>query len=454
MVFRTLTTPICRIAGVALGAVVLAGCASADPSDDIHQAAEIVAARAGVSLDWECPWERDGPVWDRRSPLSAHTAVAAALQANRDLRHQIETIAAARADLAQAKLLPNPVLSVGYGIGIDGRSGDALVGALLMQLEALWTRSTRVAAEEAQLRAAVLTTSDGALRLVASVRSLHARLVHGERSLRQETEAADRARELEAIAEAAFAAGTTTIDARNRERDERIEAERHLAQRTARVETLQRQLLHAIGDAGADVPLTTDGRVELPGGGDEIDERAVLERAQSRRLDVAAALAAFDAESRGVVLARLSRIPTIHAGVGYERNLAGREGVFPRGQIEIPIFDTGAVAVASAESTERSAALDAERILQDALLDVGRAHVAVDEARTLRDRVARDALTFATDDAASAAAALESGVVARSAWVRAEVRRLHASVDLEDANAELAARLFDLERAVGGSLAP
>ena len=448
-----------------LASSLLVGCVSTDPREDIDRAAETVAARAGVSLDWSCPWEIEEPVWDGVAALDARTAVEAALQANRSLRRAILEIAEIRADVAQSKLLPNPVLSVAYGLALDGGSGDAIVGSLLTQLDALWTRSTRIATEEARLRAKILSISDLALELVARVRSLHGQLVHAERALRQEEEAVGRLREADRIAREAFEDGLTTVDVQNVASENLAVAERRRAARSATLRELRRSLLHALGRAEASADFATDNVVTQPRGigsiesleqlegFDPLTELALIERARLRRLDVAAALATLDVESRRVVLSQLARIPSTRAGVGYERNLEGREGLFPRVQIEIPIFDTGEVAETRARATRRRAGFDAERVLEDAVHDVRRARVAVEEGVALREHVARERVALASRNAESAAVALENGIISRGKWLQAEGRRLQALADLEDAEAELAVRLFDLERAVGGSFA-
>ena len=101
-------------------AALLSGCVSVDPTADYEEAMSLVEQRSGWRPDWNTPWSGTVTTWDGTSPLSSDQVVTIALQNNRELRATLEGIAAARADLVQSGLLPNPVLSAAYGPSIRG----------------------------------------------------------------------------------------------------------------------------------------------------------------------------------------------------------------------------------------------------------------------------------------------------------------------------------------------
>jgi outer membrane protein TolC len=135
-------------------------------------------------VDWTVPWADRNPPWDGKSPLSMEQAATTALMNNRALRSQVEQIAAGRADLVQAGLLPNPVLALALRFPVDPVAGYSQVGATVVQdLVSLWLRPGRIRAADARLNETVLSVSDSALRLVADVKASHARVVFGQRAV-------------------------------------------------------------------------------------------------------------------------------------------------------------------------------------------------------------------------------------------------------------------------------
>ncbi len=164
-------------AGAVLG--LLAGCrASVDPRGDIALSARHVEERTGHAAGWSGPAARNHrALWDGVEPLTAQRAVLLALRGNPSIRADLARIAAARADLAQAGLLPNPVLSASLGLGVEGGS-TMLTGNAMQSLSSLWLRPSRQAAAQGELQQVVLRVSDNAIALAASVEASHRRTVH------------------------------------------------------------------------------------------------------------------------------------------------------------------------------------------------------------------------------------------------------------------------------------
>jgi outer membrane protein, heavy metal efflux system len=116
MMFQPRSQTVCPLRVVAPAVLtvltIAGGCTSLDPKGDINRAASTVAERSGATAAWTEPWESSLTMWDGRSPLTVDLALAMALRNNREIRSQVEQIAASRADLVQAGLLPNPVVGL------------------------------------------------------------------------------------------------------------------------------------------------------------------------------------------------------------------------------------------------------------------------------------------------------------------------------------------------------
>ena len=122
--------------------------------------------RSGYAAAWDEPWSGGEQTWDGASPLTADQAVIVALRSNRDIRALVEEIGASRADLVQAGLLPNPVLSLTLRPPISGADTVMFIGdAVVQEFTALWLIPSRVRAADARLNESVLSLSDRALRL-------------------------------------------------------------------------------------------------------------------------------------------------------------------------------------------------------------------------------------------------------------------------------------------------
>jgi len=153
------------------GAMLVAGCASFNPTDDVRRAESIVGERSAHTPAWtESTWDAAGTeVWDGSAPLTADRAVRLALLSNRPLRADVISIHEARAAYAQAHLLPNPILTVSEGFVLDGGGGGPLAAGAMMQFAWLLTRDHAIAEADASLHAAVLDVSHHALDTRASM---------------------------------------------------------------------------------------------------------------------------------------------------------------------------------------------------------------------------------------------------------------------------------------------
>ncbi|MCA8962462.1 MAG: TolC family protein [Planctomycetes bacterium] len=461
-VLPTLSTP--RRWGVLLLSALVSGCVTLSPESELDDAAALIAARSGLPIPKLRAEDERPSEWTLDRPIGIREAASLALQRHPLLRAEIERITEARADFAQAHLLPNPVLTFAYGVPIDGMSGTPLMASAIEQVAALWKRPARIDSADAALRARVLVLSDIALRLVADVRTRYCEAVHAERQTEIERRRVVALAERRALIEAMFDAGEATRrafnrarvdEARARERAHRSEegwalARRRLAERLAIAPGDESRL--RLDPTSIDVApggfLSTRDRALLDA--PPIDEAETARLVARRRLDVLAAYVAVDGRSATTRLAVAERWPEIGVGAQVQENFSERQGIFPTVSIVPDLFDTGRVAVAKARAIEHRSLAEADALLLAALLEARTAWI---RAETQRRRCADlgNALDAMQENEVLAYAQHEIGTASRQEALDETARRLELEREVDEATLALRVARIELERAVGGS---
>ncbi len=411
----------------------------------------------GLDADWSA--RRDAAADDGApsslnltQPITAAAAVRAALLANPSLRAALETIAAAVAGDAQARLLPNPMATVAFGLDVDGLGGTPFNAALMQQLDWLWQRSARVDASERELERTILEAGHRALEIIASVRATHAALAQSEEVCALGEGEIEVLARLAEIAHARHAAGEGTALETIPADDELARARALLDASRARRARLRFELLAHLDCAASPAAIATDGK--LPEWYDDaagVSDASLVAAARAQRLDVAAALVALAAEEARIDGAARARFPEAGAGAMYMRDDDDRRFIFPQAQLELPIFDTGAAALAGAEATARKAWYDARAVLQTAEREVRSAR-AEWEAALAAARRSEESAARARRALHLTALARAAGEAPQSALLEAADREIAARRDLSDARLSAALARIELERALGGAL--
>lgn len=433
---------------------LLPGCASLDPKPDIDRAAALVEARAGQAPDWSADWTESllAP-WDGTSPLTADHAVAIALRNNRALRAMLEEIAVSRADLVQSGLLPNPVIAVTLGFPLHGADGVKVGASVVEQFAAIWLIPSRERAARAKLDQRVLAASDAALDLVARVRSLHARILLGERGLALRREHLALLEQSESAIRARVGAGEASQLDLSRQRLERLKRISELAESEAEVDGFRRELLETLGLAQAPVAfaLAGDDDAALPPLPAE-DEASALARVQ--RLTVVAARAAADAAAAQLDEAARGRVTDLAAGLDYERDDDGKQTLGPSFELAVPIFDTGEARIAGAEAEARRLVIEADGAAQRAVREARqawrRAAAAAQLAVMQRDEILPETdrvMSLLRHAYASGQADLNTRLLSQQEHIESRIRMNELALE------ERLARI-ELDRALGGRSVP
>lgn len=436
--------------GLAAGGV--GGCASLDPTPDIGRASSTVSERSGVAANWAEPWEASLKTWDGRSPLSVQQAVAMALRNNREVRSQVELIAASRADLVQAGLLPNPIVGLTLRFPFDPVSGGTFIGAQVVQsFTALWLRDGKVRAADARLNQTVLDVSDRALRLVADVRATHTRIVFGERAvvLSDENLATIR-RSIDSLDARVRGGEGTPLDVnRARQQLAKAEAERTVVVRDVAKE--RRRMLELIGFAAESAEWTVEPvSAALPAM--PLDEPTAVSLAGSQRLDVAAARSLVDAQREDLSVEEKSRLRDFGLGADFERSESGQKSIGPVVEIGVPIFDTNQAQIAKAGSLARATLAAYEATAQRAVREARTAWVELDSAARLAEQYRTTVLAIAERNLTLAESALKAGQSDVTVLLEAQRELIDARRTLNDLERDAALARIALEQSVGGRL--
>ncbi|TWB13986.1 cobalt-zinc-cadmium efflux system outer membrane protein [Nitrospirillum amazonense] len=362
----------------------LAGCATVPPEAGFPDVQKQLAARVPQRVAWNRDAAADAQAGQAVAallarPLTADGAVQVALLNNPGLQATYEDLGVAQADLVQAGLLRNPILSLATEFPTKGAEPPKLEFSVVANfLDLLWLPARqRVAAE--RFEQVKLTVSAEVVDLAAEARAAYLRhraALEEAQTLAQALDAAQAAYDLMVRLHQAGNVSDRRLATEQAALEEtRVESMEAAAEVTATRETLTR--LMGLWGARADWSVAGD----LPPLPPEEPGLAAVESAViagNLKLDAARRATATKASALG--LADASRLWTDgELGVAGERETDRSLVIGPSLTLALPLFDQGQPAVAKAEAEYRQ---EARRTLQ----------LAVDlrsEAREARDRLVR-----------------------------------------------------------------
>lgn len=304
--------------------VLLAGltcsCARVDHTAEIRQAAERMKAASGLETPWGDGAEPRDLTLDDGDVLPLDRAVVLALRNNRALRADLEVIGQAKADLVQAGLLSNPILSIMGGLPEGGGRANVAFG-LSKDFADLWLIPTRKRAAQAMVQQRVLSFTDTAIVLLTEAKTNYY-------SLQYQTVAADLQeqnllilQESMEIAQARFRAGDSTQLDVNLIRARYVEAEIELLQLRSDYRVTQRTLLRLMGvSTGSDDWKPEPVNLDEPPQPIGVDEPSLVEAALLQRLDVQAASWELESAVADFEQQRRRVIPSLTLGLSGERS--------------------------------------------------------------------------------------------------------------------------------------
>jgi cobalt-zinc-cadmium efflux system outer membrane protein len=418
------------------------GCASTNGAPTQAALDEAIRARTaatGIRLEQQDPLPPDVNLTDG---LTQEEAVAVALWNSPSFLATLSDLGLARADLAAAGLLRNPVLSLLFPIG-----PKQLEFTLQYPLEVLWQRPSRIEAARFNAQAVGERLVWDALSLVAQVRSAHADAITADRRLALAVQNAELTRRLADITDARLRAGDISeLEARAPRSDaSRSDAVRRATEHDRDLTRLTLAALLGLDrPPGQLTPLVSAAYDSAPC---TIDDGR-LKEALASRPDVRAAELMIETATARARWER-SRVFTL-IGV-LDANGQGDEGfeIGPGLNGELPIFDRnqGGIARATVEIERASRLYAAARA--HVITDVRSADVRVTQAQQALDAWTTDIVPSLETEQRQAESAYQAGEIPLFNVLDVSRRLVDGRMRQLDAEADLFRSRIALERAIG-----
>jgi cobalt-zinc-cadmium efflux system outer membrane protein len=375
--------------------------------------------------------------------LTSEEAVAIALWNSPSFQATLADLGIARADVVEAGLLRNPVLSLLFPVG-----QKQLEWTLQFPIDAIWQRPKRVAAAQLNAQAVGERLVWDGLTLVSQTRTAHADAVIAERRLQLTAENADLVQRLAGITDARLRAGDISeLEARAARSD------------AARVQVLSRAVEHdrdlarvtlaaLLGmDAGADQVRAVAGPSLDPSACGS--EAARLEEALAARPDVRAAEIGIEAAAQRARWEH-SRVLTFIAvldgnGTGASAN-AG-----PGVNVDIPVFSRNQGAIGRAEAEIDRAGRQYAAVRAQVVADVRSASIRVRQAEQSIASWRDEIVPSLEVEQKQAESAYQAGEIPLFSLLDASRRLVDGRTRLLDAEADMRRATIALERSMGRS---
>ena len=343
------------------GALLLfAGCATIRPHAGFTDVERLVGARAPQEIRWNQGDGPDAEVAARTSALlegelTADSAVQVALLNNRKLQAVYEKLGIAAADLVQAGLPPNPIVSadVRFGIGAAGTGADL---GLVQEFVRILQIPLRKRVAGAAFEVAKLEVAQAVLDVASQVKVAFYRLQGSLQTLALRRTVSSAAALSAELASRQHEAGNSSSLDLSTEQALAEEASIDLAQAESDAQLDREELARLLGlpaqDGGWRVAPLLPALPQQELAPDGLEALAV-----AQRLDLAAARQGGEVLARTIELTRFYGLfPEGGTGVASQREVEG--GVWSLGpalDLPIPIFDQRQALAASQQAQLRQA---------------------------------------------------------------------------------------------------
>lgn len=438
------TNRIARMRQLALmfAIAVTAGCATtggAPSPGELDTAIRERTAGTGLRLESDRTLPPDVNLADG---LSQEEAVAVALWNSPSFQATLADLGIARADLAEAGLLRNPIFSLLFPIG-----PKQLEFTLQYPFDALIQRPARVEAARFNAQAIGERLVWDALALVAQVRAAHADTVTTDRRLMLAAENADLTRRLAGITEARLRAGDISdLEARApRSEAARTEAQRRATEHDRNLARLTLAALIGLDEPADRLQPQLSGAYDLP---PCVIDDARVQDALASRPDVRAAEIGIEAAG---ARARWERSRVLALVGVLDANGDGAEGfeIGPGLNADLPLFNRNQGAVARANVEVQRAGRRYAAARAQVVADVRSAAVRLNQAQQSLQAWRDDIVPSLETEQRQAENAYQAGEVALFAVLDVSRRLVDGRMRQLDAEADLYRSRITLERAIG-----
>lgn len=375
-----------------LTVLALSGCATFSEDGGLNRVSEMTQARTGLPVQRIQPAGDPGAVPDAvrqllAEPLTADSAVQAALLNNPALQASLAELGIAEADLVQAGRMRNPGFSFGRL-----RSGDEveIERSILFDLAGLVTLPLRRNIEARRFEQATLQAASQAVQLAADTRRAYFNAVAAQ-------QAAQYMEQVQASAEAGAELGRRMAQVGNWSKLDQAREQAFYADATAQVArtrhhatAAREQLARLLGSTASAAIRLPERLPDLPKAPAEPGN--VEQQAMEQRLDVQMARLGTQATASALELTRATGFLNVFE-VGYQNKSETGEPRANGYEIELvlPVFDWGGARTARAEAAYMQAVHRTADVAVRARSQVREAYSAYrttyDLARHYRDEV-------------------------------------------------------------------
>lgn len=366
---------LCAALGVSLG-----GCAAVDSEQRFTGVRETVGQRLNQNVSWTRDPDRVTVARDAvkrllADELTADEAVQIALLNNRRLQAQFESLGIAQADLVEAGLLENPVLSLTV---YSGDPGTNIEGAVVQDLISLLSLSVRKKIAGAQADRVNAEAAQAALGLAAEVKAQYYTVVGDAQALELAQQVVTSTEAAAELAKRQYDAGTLSRREQTIQQAFYAQTVLEVAQAQVQLAADRERLNRLLGLWGEDTRWKVPSRLpRVPQALPSLEQLETISVTQ--RLDLLAAKKEAEAAAQALHLTRQFRyLSAFGIGVFYKREDDGEKFFGPEIELGLPIFNQGQARIARAEAEFRRSAGNVEALAVEIR----------SEAREARDRLA------------------------------------------------------------------
>lgn len=379
---------------VALGAIVLSGCATFTPDGGLNDVSRLTQERIGqpVTLAKPQAQQSEGAAAQVQAllgqPLTAETAVQIALLSSPALKASLAELGISEAEWVQAGRLRNPGFSFGR---VRGGDETEIERSVTFDVIGLITMPVRERIERRRFEQAKLQAAAHAVQLASETRRAYYTAVAATQSAAFADQVRLAAEASSELAERMSKVGNWSKLDQARERAFYADAVTELARARHEATAAREQLTRLLGVWGAQQDYRLPDRLpDLPAQATAMQDAEA--RALSQRLDVLAARRDAQATAAALGLTKATRFVNVFdvAYTNTSKSGAPRENGYEV-SLELPLFDWGTAARARAEavymqSVQRTAdtAIKARSQVREAYSAY---HTTYDIARHYRDEV-------------------------------------------------------------------
>lgn len=373
--------------------------------------------------------------------LTESEAVQIALWNNAQFNTDLAQLGFARADLTQAGLLSNPVLSLLFPIGT--KQLDALFN---FPFEVLWQRPRRVAAAKVNLERVAQSLETNGLNLVRDVRLAYTELQLAEDRVRLTTNAVETRREIPMIMEARFRVGDIGEgELQTARADWRIfQEDRTRFEREAGAMKERLRLLLGVSTAQTDFEIAPREFVPV----DAVSTEILIREARAARPDVRAAELAIEAAGEQAKLEK-RRIFTLIGSL--DINAFGNSS-FEAGPgivAEIPIFNRNQGNIARAYAQLDQAMRQYVLLQQQIAADIREAQIRLAKSQALTADIRQNVIPTLEREQQIQQVSFERGEIPFLFVLQNRQRIDAARIRQAEAEAEIRRARILLDRSVG-----